>query len=150
MIDFLDILEKEVWKKRFFAFLSFMLFIALLLSVIYRGERKSWKDKVKEYVVCRFNFTPNDVERAYFSCPYRANFFGYEILAKKEIEALKRAKVFSWFYPEKISKEKREIVVVGKRITGEWKGSEIKNVQVYRVKIKLGVKRGYYVKSVER
>ncbi|HIQ49489.1 MAG TPA: hypothetical protein EYH58_07680 [Aquifex aeolicus] len=152
MIGFLDVLEKEVWKKRFFAGLSVFLLFLLLLSILFRGERKTWKDKVYEYITCRMNFTYVDVERAYFKCPYTTKMFGYELMVKNEVEELKKSKVFSWFYTNKsliTRDDDGTIRVIGRRITGRYEGNEIKDVREYRALVKLGVKNGLYVISVE-
>ena len=152
MIGFLDVLEKEVWKKRFFAGLSLFLFILLIVSVLFRGERKTWKDKVYEYITCRMNYTYEDIERAYFGCPYTTKMFGYELMVKNEIEELKKSKVFSWFVTSKryISRnEDGTITVIGKRITGRYEDGGIKDVRKYKATVKLGVKKGLYVISIE-
>jgi len=155
MIDFLDVLQKEVWKKRFFALLSLVFFLAFVGALLMRGTPKTWKDKVKDYVICRFNFLPEDVERAYFSCPHQARIFGYEMLVKDEVELLKKRKFFSYFYPESIKRDKKEgIVVIGKRLTGELQGRNIQNVKIYKMKVIIGVKKGqeggFFVKKIVR
>jgi len=152
VIDFLDVLQKEVWKKRIAIGFNFLLFFLLIAVLLFSGgDKKTLRDKVWEYVMCRMNYTPDDVERAYFECPYTTRMFGYEIMVRGEIEEIKKNKLFSWFYADKNSIRRLEngkIVVRGKRITGEMIGGEIKNVRVYLATVEIGVNKGLFVVSV--
>jgi hypothetical protein len=116
--DFLLLWEREIWKKRIaigFAVLFFLMFLFILLT---SGEKKTDKDRVREYILCRLNYTSFDVDRAYLSCPYQYKGLGYESATQAERNEIKRGGLTSFFYPMSIEYDLKENrwVVRGRRL----------------------------------
>jgi hypothetical protein len=133
-VDFLELWEKEIWKKRLaigFAFFFFVLFLFTLLS---SGEKRTEKDRVMEYVLCRLNYTSYEVDRAYLDCPYQYKGVGYESATQSERDEIKRNGITSFFYPSSIEYDAkgRHWIVYGKRlIVDNTNTPRIKEVSVY-------------------
>ncbi len=136
-LDFLGLWEKEIWKKRIaygVAFLFFFLFLVVLLS---SGERKTEKDKVFEYIVCRLNYTYADVDRAYLNCPYQYKGVGYDTATENERLEIKRNGITSFFYPSSIRYDMgaKAWIIEGRRLIAYQDGTfKVKDVVVKVVK----------------
>jgi hypothetical protein len=135
--DFLLLWEKEIWKKRVaigFAVLFFFLFLFILLT---SGEKKTDRDRVKEYILCRLNYTSFDVDRAYLNCPYQYKGLGYESATQAERNEIRRNGLSSFFYPMSIEYDLKENrwVVKGRRLMMDSGGAvQVKDVSAYVVR----------------
>jgi hypothetical protein len=136
-VDFLGLWEKEIWKKRIaigFAVLFFLMFLFTLLS---SGERKTDRDRVLEYIVCRLNYTSFDVDRAYLSCPYQYKGLGYDSATQAERNEIRRSGITSFFHPMSIEYDfaGRRWVVSGRRLVMDSSGQvDVRDVKAYVVK----------------
>ena len=136
-VDFLLLWEKEVWKKRIaigFAVLFFFLFLFILLT---SGEKKTDKDRVMEYILCRLNYTSFDVDRAYLNCPYQYKGLGYESATQAERNEIRRNGLTSFFYPMSIEYDLagRRWVVKGRRLMVDSSGQmQVREVRAIVVK----------------
>ena len=146
-LDFLKVWEREIWKKRIaYAVASVFLFISLIV-LLSSGEKKTEKDRVLEYIVCRLNYTPDDVERAYLNCPYQYKGLGYDTATEVERREIRAKGLMSFFYPTEIEYDlrSRAWVVRGVRLFGNVEeGFTTKRVSVYVVK-----NRGFLVERID-
>lgn len=148
-LDFLLIWEREVWKKRIAYLISVLLFFILLwvLFLSTLRENKTQEDKVREYVTCRLNYTPMDVDRAYLSCPYGSKRFGLEQATAPERQEIAKSGLISFFYAEKIFYDPalKEWIIKGRRVLIDGQGnSKTENVTVEVI----WDKGGFLVKDV--
>jgi hypothetical protein len=147
-VDFLGLWEKEIWKKRIaigFAVLFFFLFLFTLLT---SGERKTDRERVLEYIVCRLNYTSFDVDRAYLNCPYQYKGLGYDSATQAERNEIKSGGLTSFFHPMSIeyNLKERRWVVSGRRLVMDRSGQvQVRDVKVYVVKSS----GGFLVEKVE-
>lgn len=133
-MEFLDVLQREVWKKRIFAFLAFLFFLAFTFILVYLKtfvKEKSIVDYYYEYLVCRLNYYPErkDLQRAYFKCPKQARFLGYDDLARQEISEILRKKLVSFFRPSYcsfVAFEGGKFYMLGRRTVGIYEGEVIR------------------------
>jgi hypothetical protein len=136
-VDFLLLWEKEVWKKRIaigFAVLVFLLFLFILLT---SGEKKTDRERLLEYILCRLNYTSFDVDRAYLNCPYQYKGLGYDSAMQAERDEIKRSGLTSFFYPMEMEYSFKEgrWVVKGRRLVMDSSGAvQVKEVSAYVVK----------------
>ncbi len=136
-VDFLGLWEKEIWKKRIaigFAVLFFLLFLFTLLT---SGEKKTDRERVLEYIVCRLNYTSLDVDRAYLNCPYQYKGLGYDSATQAERNEIRRSGLTSFFHPMSIEYDfaKRRWVVHGRRLVVDRSGQvQVKEVRAYVAK----------------
>lgn len=143
-LDFVDLLAKEVYKKRLWQGVSFVLLVLLLFVLIVNALKpiKTIEDMAREYVVCRLSYTPEDVDRAYLSCPYQDRYVGLEAVTKLERDAIRQRGIYSFFYPEKVVKVGSDYHVDGVRV--------VKDEGVRRVRVVLGYTgRGFILKEVQ-
>jgi hypothetical protein len=147
-VDFLGLWEKEIWKKRIaigFAVLFFLLFLFILLT---SGQKKTERDRVLEYIVCRLNYTSFDVDRAYLNCPYQYKGLGYDSATQAERNEIRSSGLTSFFHPMSIEYDlkERRWVVSGRRLVMDRSGQvQVKDVRVYVVKSS----GGFLVEKVE-
>lgn len=122
-IDFIDLLAKEVFKKRLWQGISAGLLLLLLVLAVKNAlePKKTLEDMAKEYATCRLSFTPETVDRAYLQCPYQEKFTGIEAVTLGERNSIKSQRLYSLFYPESVRFVGNEVLVDGLRIVS---GSE--------------------------
>lgn len=155
MLDFYEVWGKEILKKRiaigvavFFFLLSVFVFFS---SIFLGGEKKTLEDYAFVYAVERFNYTPQSVERAYFS-KYQYQPIGYQYLVEREIEEVKNLSLASFFKPTriKVDENERKVVVEGVRITGKLRQNTLEDLEVKEVKITLRYNQhGFSVEKIE-
>lgn len=155
MLDFYEVWEKEIIKKRIaigFAVVMFLVAVAVVFSAfVFTGEEKTIKDYAFVYVVERFNYTPYDVDKAYFS-RYQYKPVGYRFIVEDEINKIKELSIVSFFKPLRIrvDRENRKVEVWGSRTTGRLKGSVMEGVTIRKVKIILTYNaKGFMVEKIE-
>ncbi len=146
-LDFLSVWEREVWKKRIAFLIAFIFFLISFVLLLSSGERKTEKDKVIEYIVCRLNYTPEEVDRAYLNCPYQYKGLGYDTATEAERMEIRQRGLISFFYPSSVDYDmgRRVWVIKGRRLIATWNGNfQIKGVSVYVVKNK-----GFLVERID-
>jgi hypothetical protein len=135
--DFLLLWEKEIWKKRIAIGVAVLFFLMFLFILLTSGERKTDRERVLEYVLCRLNYTSADVDRAYLNCPYQYKGLGYESATQAERNEIRRSGLTSFFYPMSIEYDlkERRWVVSGRRLMMDSSGAaQVKDVRVYVVR----------------
>jgi hypothetical protein len=136
-LDFLGLWEKEVWKKRISIGFAVLFFLFFLFTLLTSGEKKTERDRVLEYIVCRLNYTSFDVDRAYLSCPYQYRGLGYDSATQAERNEIKRNGITSFFHPMSIEYDfgGRRWVVRGRRLVVDGGGQmEVREVRAIVVK----------------
>jgi hypothetical protein len=136
-VDFLGLWEKEIWKKRIAVGFAVLFFLMFLFTLLTSGERKTERDRVLEYIVCRLNYTSFDVDRAYLSCPYQYKGLGYDSATQAERNEIRRGGLMSFFHPMSIEYDfaGRRWVVSGRRLVMDGGGQvDVREVRVYVVK----------------
>ena len=136
-VDFLGLWEKEIWKKRIAIGFAVLFFLMFLFTLLTSGERKTERDKVLEYIVCRLNYTSLDVDRAYLNCPYQYKGLGYDSATQAERNEIRRSGLTSFFHPMSIEYDLvgRRWVVSGRRLVMDSSGQvQVKEVRAYVVK----------------
>jgi hypothetical protein len=136
-VDFLGLWEKEIWKKRIAIAFAVLFFLMFLFTLLTSGERKTDRDKVLEYIVCRLNYTSLDVDRAYLNCPYQYKGLGYDSATQGERNEIKRSGIASFFHPMSIEYDLagRRWVVRGRRLMVDSGGQvQVKEVRAIVVK----------------
>jgi len=147
-VDFLGLWEKEVWKKRIAAAFAVLFFLMFLFTLLTSGERKTDRDRVLEYIVCRLNYTSFDVDRAYLNCPYQYKGLGYDSATQAERNEIKRSGLTSFFHPMSIEYDltERRWVVSGRRLVVDSSGQmQVQEVRAIVVKSS----GGFLVERVE-
>jgi hypothetical protein len=135
-VDFLGLWEKEVWKKRIAIGFAVLFFLMFLFTLLTSGEKKTDRDRVLEYIVCRLNYTSFEVDRAYLSCPYQYKGLGYESATQAERNEIKRSGLASFFHPMSIGYDLagRRWVVKGRRLmvdsSGQMQVMEVRAIVV--------------------
>jgi len=136
-VDFLGFWEKEIWKKRIAIGFAVLFFLMFLFTLLTSGERKTERDKVLEYIVCRLNYTSFDVDRAYLECPYQYKGLGYDSATQVERNEIKRSGITSFFHPISIEYDfaGRRWEVRGRRLIMDGSGQvQVKEVRAIVVK----------------
>jgi len=136
-VDFLGLWEKEIWKKRIAIGFAVLFFLMFLFTLLASGERKTERDKVLEYIVCRLNYTSLDVDRAYLNCPYQYKGLGYDSATQAERNEIRRSGIASFFHPMSIEYDlaERRWVVRGRRLMVDGGGQmQVKEVRAIVVK----------------
>ena len=155
MLDFYEVWGKEILKKRIaiaVAVISTFITLGVIFSAfIFSGEEKTVEDYAFVYVVERFNYTPFDVEKAYFS-RYQYKPLGYRYTVEGEIEEVKRLKMVSFFKPTsiKVDEETRTVKVTGIRMIGKLKRNKIEDVDIRETTITLKYSpQGFSVEEIK-
>ena len=155
MLDFYEVWGKEILKKRIavaVAIVSFLVSVGVIFSAfVFTGEEKTVEDYAFVYVVERFNYTPFDVEKAYFS-RYQYKPIGYRYAVENEIEEIKKLRIVSFFKPAKIKvdQQRRIVKVTGLRITGKLKQNRIEDVEIRKTIITLRYSpQGFSVEEIQ-
>jgi len=136
-LDFLGLWEKEVWKKRISIGFAVLFFLFFLFTLLTSGEKKTERDRVFEYIVCRLNYTSFDVDRAYLNCPYQYKGLGYDSATRAERNEIRRSGITSFFYPMFIEYDlvERRWVVSGRRLVIDSGGQvQVRDVKAIVVK----------------
>ncbi len=136
-MDFLGIWEKEIWKKRIAIAFAVLFFLVFLFTLLTSGERKTDRERVLEYIVCRLNYTSFDVDRAYLDCPYQYKGLGYDSATQAERNEIKRNGITSFFHPMSIEYDfaGRRWVISGRRLVVDGDGQmQVREVRVIVVK----------------
>jgi hypothetical protein len=136
-VDFLGLWEKEIWKKRIAVSFAVLFFLLFLFTLLTSGEKKTDRERLLEYIVCRLNYTSADVDRAYLNCPYQYKGLGYDSATQAERNEIRRRGLTSFFHPMSIEYDfaGRRWVVSGRRLVVDSNGQvEVKDVKAYVVK----------------
>ncbi|MFZ8785075.1 hypothetical protein [Thermocrinis sp.] len=136
-VDFLGLWEREIWKKRIAIAFAVLFFLMFLFTLLTSGERKTDRERVLEYVVCRLNYTSFDVDRAYLNCPYQYKGLGYDSATQAERNEIKRSGLASFFHPMSVEYDLtgRRWVVSGRRLVVDGSGQmEVREVKAIVVK----------------
>lgn len=141
MLDFYEVWGREILKKRIAIsvafFFGFLLIGGFIYNLFTEVPPKTLADYAYQYVVDRFNYTPENVRSAYFS-RYQYRFPGYDIVVEREMEQIRKLKLVSFFRPDKIRRDiqNRNILeVTGTRVTGRLEGGKIVDVNIARTVI---------------
>jgi hypothetical protein len=108
-----------------------------LFILLTSGERKTDRDRVLEYIVCRLNYTSFDVDRAYLSCPYQYKGLGYDSATQAERNEVRRNGITSFFHPMTIEYDfgGRRWVISGRRLVADSSGQvQVREVRAIVVK----------------
>lgn len=136
-VDFLGLWEKEVWKKRIAIGFAVLFFLMFLFTLLTSGEKKTDRERVLEYIVCRLNYTSFDVDRAYLNCPYQYKGLGYDSATQAERNEIRRSGITSFFHPMSIEYDlvERRWVISGRRLVVDSGGRvEVREVRAIVVK----------------
>jgi len=136
-VDFLGLWEKEIWKKRIAIGFAVLFFLMFLFTLLTSGEKKTERDRVLEYVVCRLNYTSFDVDRAYLSCPYQYKGLGFDSATQAERNEIRRNGITSFFHPMTIEYDftGRRWVISGRRLVMDSGGQmQVRDVRAIVVK----------------
>ncbi len=136
-LDFLGLWEKEIWKKRIAIVFAVLFFLLFLFTLLTSGEKKTDRERVLEYIVCRLNYTSFDVDRAYLNCPYQYKGLGYDSATQAERNEIKRSGITSFFHPMSIEYDfaGRRWVISGRRLVVDGSGQmRVREVKAYVVK----------------
>jgi len=136
-VDFLGLWEKEVWKKRIAIAFAVLFFLMFLFTLLTSGEKKTERDRVLEYIVCRLNYTSFDVDRAYLDCPYQYKGLGYDSATQAERNEIRRNGITSFFHPMSVEYDLagRSWVVSGRRLVMDSGGQmQVREVRAIVVK----------------
>jgi hypothetical protein len=136
-VDFLGLWEKEIWKKRIAIAFAVLFFLMFLFTLLTSGEKKTDRERVLEYIVCRLNYTSFDVDRAYLNCPYQYKGLGYESATQAERNEIRRSGITSFFHPMSIEYDftERRWVISGRRLVIDGSGQmQVREVRAIVVK----------------
>ena len=136
--DYVDIISREIWKKKiWFRTSMFFIFTTLLFMFLWftSPPPKTYEDLVRQYIQTRLNWTPYEIEKA-FSSPLEYRIFG-DVFREQYIEWARKNNIYSCFVLESVTRlpQRTEWEVRGIRILFTDKGIVKEAREKYLVKL---------------